>query len=109
MKIMIDKAQSLQGIVRIPSDKAISHRAVIFGALANGQTQVRNWLSAKATRNTVDCMRLLGVDIEVEEDAQGEFYLVVHGKGPNHFIPPNSPLLCGRSATTMRLLMGLLT
>jgi 3-phosphoshikimate 1-carboxyvinyltransferase len=92
----------LGGTVRVPGDKSISHRAVLFGALAEGTTRVHNFLAANDCRATVRVVRALGVT--VEQPAPTE--LVVHGSG--RLTEPSGPLDCGGSGTTMRLLAGIM-
>ncbi len=83
-------------------DKSITHRGIIFGSLARGESLIRGWLDSADTRSTIACVRKLGVTVE-ERDAG----LVVKGRGPEGFEPPEGPLDAGNSGTTMRLLAGL--
>lgn len=71
-------------------------------------TVARNWLNAGVTARMVDCFRALGIEVDVEPTEPGKAKLTVHGKGLYGFSTPSEPLYCGGSATTMRLLMGLL-
>src|SRR4029077_20723379 len=90
---------SLEGSVRVPGDKSISHRALILGSIATGDSQVRGLSPGADVQSTASCMRALGVEIE---DA------VVHGRGMRGLRAAAAPLDCGNSGTTMRLLGGLL-
>lgn len=108
MKLIVYPAKTLRGTVTLPGDKSISHRALILGAMAQGKTTVHNWLNAGVTARMVECIRALGVKVEVEPDGPGRATLTVHGRGLNGLTPPTEPLFCGGSATTLRLLLGLL-
>lgn len=99
----------LSGRCRVPADKAISHRAAILGALAEGTSRVRGFSPAGDCRQTVGALRGLGVRVELAEEEAGPVLhptLLVRGKGWEGLRPPTGPLDCGRSATTMRLLAG---
>ncbi len=93
----------LRGTVRVPADKSISHRAVILGALADGDTRIENFLQSETTRATVKCLRALGAEIE----GPGPNTLMVHGRGLHSLREPGDILFCAGSGTTMRLLAGL--
>lgn len=95
--------QPLQGHCSVPGDKSISHRAVIFGAIAEGRTYIRNFLNGHDCRATVGIMRALGVRIDISNTR-----LVVHGVGLHGLKEPENVLDCDNSGTTMRLLAGLL-
>ncbi|WP_338470084.1 3-phosphoshikimate 1-carboxyvinyltransferase [Niallia sp. XMNu-256] len=94
---------SLTGEITVPGDKSISHRSVMFGAIAEGDTTVTGFLLGDDCLNTVACFRQLGVDIQQTEDK-----LVIHGKGWSGLKEPKEVLDVGNSGTTIRLLMGLL-
>jgi 3-phosphoshikimate 1-carboxyvinyltransferase len=95
----IEPAGALVGHIAVPGDKSISHRAVLIGALCDGDTQVRGFGRSGDTQSTVDAVRTLGV--EVEDVAEDE--LVVKG-GP---LAP-AVIDCGNAGTLMRLLAGIL-
>jgi 3-phosphoshikimate 1-carboxyvinyltransferase len=90
--------------MRVPGDKSITHRAVMLASIADGTTRITNFLAGEDCRATVRCMRQLGVEIEEVSDTS----LIVHGVGLTGLKPPTSPLDCGNSGTTMRLLAGIL-
>ncbi|MCX6046185.1 MAG: 3-phosphoshikimate 1-carboxyvinyltransferase [Chloroflexi bacterium] len=94
----------LIGQCSVPGDKSISHRAIMFGGIAEGKTTVRNFLDGHDCRATVQVMRDLGVEIEVLTPTE----LVVHGRGLDGLQEPNTVLDCANSGTTIRLLTGLL-
>src|SRR6266702_1303652 len=92
----------LQGRLRVPGDKSISHRALIFGALAVGETRISVLLEGADVLNTGNAMRALGS--EVERTGEGEWR--VHGVGVGGFREPSGVLDFGNSATGCRLVMG---
>jgi len=108
LKLIVHPATSLQGNVTLPGDKSISHRTLMLGAMAEGTTVAHNWLNAGVTERMVDCIRALGIAVDVDPTGPGQATLMVEGRGLNGFTEPAQPLFCGGSATTMRLLMGLL-
>ena len=93
----------LKGEVTIPGDKSISHRAVMFGALAKGTTEVTNFLQGADCLSTIDCFRRLGISIENTQDK-----ILVHGKGLHGLSKPDTMLDVGNSGTTTRLIAGIL-
>ena len=101
--IRVQPRGSLGGTVSVPGDKSLSHRAIIFGALANGTSRVRNWLPAGDTLATLDCVRALGVTVE-----QHEQIVTVHGRGLHGLRAPQRALNCVNAGTGMRLLAGVL-
>ncbi|MCB9114393.1 MAG: 3-phosphoshikimate 1-carboxyvinyltransferase [Caldilinea sp.] len=103
-KITITPSSSLTGNCSVPGDKSISHRAVMFGSIAEGETHIRNFLDGGDCRSTIDVMRGLGVQVDVVSPTE----LVVHGRGLDGLQEPANVLDCGNSGTTIRLLTGLL-
>ena len=97
-------AAPLHGDVRVPGDKSISHRAVMFSALADGTSRIRGFLEGEDTRATARIFAQMGVRIEAP--APGE--RIVHGVGLRGLHAPDEMLDCGNSGTAMRLLSGLL-
>jgi 3-phosphoshikimate 1-carboxyvinyltransferase len=92
----------LTGKVRVPGDKSISHRALILGALAVGETRISGLLEGEDVLNTAKAMRALGAKVE----RTGEFAWSVHGVGVAGFARPEAPLDFGNSGTGCRLVMG---
>jgi 3-phosphoshikimate 1-carboxyvinyltransferase len=92
----------LAGKVRVPGDKSISHRALILGALAVGETRVSGLLEGEDVLNTAKAMRALGAQVE----RTGDFAWVVRGVGVAGFAQPQVPLDFGNSGTGCRLVMG---
>jgi 3-phosphoshikimate 1-carboxyvinyltransferase len=93
----------LRGTIEVPGDKSISHRAVIFNALANGEAHITHFLDGADCRSSITCLQALGVLVE----HHGEQVRVV-GKGLHGLREPADLLDCGNSGTTLRLLAGLL-
>ena len=95
---------TLQGSLRVPGDKSISHRALMLGAIAEGDTEIEGFLDGADCLATLAAMRALGVEVENVSPAR----LKVHGRGLYGLRAPTAPLDCGNAGTAMRLLMGLL-
>jgi 3-phosphoshikimate 1-carboxyvinyltransferase len=92
----------LSGKVRVPGDKSISHRALILGALAVGETRISGLLEGEDVLNTAKAMRALGAKVQ----RTGDFAWVVRGVGVAGFAQPETPLDFGNSGTGCRLAMG---
>ena len=103
MELSVKPKDSIKGEIKVPGDKSISHRAVIFGALARGVTKVHGFLPGEDTWRTVECFRKMGIDIQREQDL-----VVIEGKGLKGLQEPEDVLDAGNSGTTARLIMGLL-
>ena len=101
--MIFTKVNSLKGEVAIPGDKSISHRAVMFGSLAEGTTEVTNFLQGADCLSTISCFRKLG--IEIENTSQ---QILIHGKGLHGLTEPSDTLDTGNSGTTTRLISGIL-
>jgi 3-phosphoshikimate 1-carboxyvinyltransferase len=101
---LIYNIQKLEGQLNIPGDKSISHRSIMFGAIAQGTTTVKNFLKGEDCLSTISCFRELGVKIEDNEDT-----IVIHGMGWEHLKEPVNILNVGNSGTTIRLMLGLLS
>ncbi|MCK9487290.1 MAG: 3-phosphoshikimate 1-carboxyvinyltransferase [Dehalococcoidia bacterium] len=97
-------ARALRGEVSVPGDKSISHRALMFNALARGAARVDGFLDSADTRSTIHCLRLMGATIEELEDGG----VLIHGAGRAALHEPDDVLDCGNSGTSMRLLAGIL-
>tara|TARA_B100001093_G_scaffold123326_1_gene115957 strand:+ start:157 stop:1479 length:1323 start_codon:yes stop_codon:yes gene_type:complete len=96
---------SLCGRVRVPGDKSISHRALLFGAIAEGTTTIDGLLPAEDPISTAACLRLMGTSISPIKSDQ---IVTVQGVGLDGLREPAGILDCGNSGTTMRLMLGLL-
>jgi len=97
----------LKGEIAPPPDKSISHRAIFFSALAEGESHITNFLSAADPISTINAFRALGVSIE--KSSSGLIWLTVGGKGLGGLREPSNVIDCGNSGTTMRLLSGVLS
>ncbi len=98
---IISRAKPFKGEITVAADKSISHRAVIFSALAQGESVIKNLLEAEDIQSTCRCMKNLGVDIQERNST-----LVIKGGGLQGLKEPDRVLDCGNSGTTMRLLAG---
>lgn len=109
MEVRITPARRpLQGALRVPSDKSISHRAVLFAAMAEGTSLLEAVLDSADVRSTIAAVRALGAHVEmVAETAEG-LSARVRGWGSAGPSRPDAPIDCGNSGTTARLLMGVL-
>ena len=96
--------RGLTGKIRVPGDKSVSHRSVMFSAIAKGQVRVRNFLEAADCLSTAACMRALGAGVERQADAS----FLVTGVGLHGLKEPHGILDAGNSGTTLRLLLGIL-
>lgn len=99
----IKKINSINGTVEVPGDKSISHRAVMLGALADGDTEIYGFLKGADCLATIDCFRKMGIDIEETDEK-----IIVHGKGLYGLCEPSEMLYTANSGTTTRLLCGIL-
>jgi 3-phosphoshikimate 1-carboxyvinyltransferase len=102
-KKLIHHFQKLEGEITIPGDKSISHRSIMFGAIANGTTTVSNFLKGEDCLSTIECFKELGVKIEEQNDK-----IIIEGKGWDSLSEPIHFLNVGNSGTTIRLMLGLL-
>lgn len=100
----LQPAARVDGRILVPGDKSVSHRAVMFGALARGRTEVTGFLPGEDTLHTAQILRQLGVSIARPADTS----LVIEGVGLHGLRGSHDPLDCGNAGTAMRLLAGLL-
>ncbi|MFD0048593.1 3-phosphoshikimate 1-carboxyvinyltransferase [Actinomycetes bacterium NPDC127524] len=97
------KISSLRGSIKVPGDKSISHRSIMFGSIAEGKTTVENFLPGADCLSTISCFKALGVQIFADGDS-----VSIIGKGLEGLIEPTEQLDVGNSGTTIRLMMGIL-
>lgn len=97
-------ASGLHGELVVPGDKSVSHRAIMFAALADGISRIDGFLEGEDTRATAAAFAQMGVRIDTPSPSQR----VVHGVGLDGLAPPSAPIDCGNAGTGMRLLAGLL-
>ena len=102
-KVLQYNKPSLQGTLTIPGDKSVSHRSVMFGAIASGTTTVEGFLLGEDCLSTIDCFQKLGVQIEVEGTN-----VTIHSPGMDGWQEPTDVLYTGNSGTTTRLMLGIL-
>ncbi len=102
-RIHIRPVDTLRGQVAVPGDKSVSHRALLFTALAEGSSRIRNLAPGADVQSTASVLQALGVSILQEDGA-----VVVQGTGRTGFTSSRGSLDCGNSGTTMRLMMGML-
>lgn len=103
--VLIEQRESLRGEISVPGDKSISHRAILFGSLAKGTTEIDGLLMSEDCLSTIDCFRKMQVSIEILPNKK----VKIHGNGLYGLKPPTSPLNAGRSGTALRLLVGVLS
>jgi 3-phosphoshikimate 1-carboxyvinyltransferase len=101
MKLLVHPGTPLKGTVHVPGDKSLSHRAVLFAALAEGESRIKNFLISGVTRVMLNSLVASGVDWRLNGAE-----LALQGLGLHGFKPAAQPLNCGNSATTIRLLAG---
>ncbi|MFZ0578175.1 MAG: 3-phosphoshikimate 1-carboxyvinyltransferase, partial [Psychrobacillus psychrotolerans] len=94
---------SLKGTIRIPGDKSVSHRSIMFGAIAEGTTTVEGFLQSDDCLSTIDCFQKLGVDITIEGEK-----VTIKSDGIANWKEPGEILYTGNSGTTTRLMLGIL-
>lgn len=92
------------GVVQVPGDKSITHRALILGSLASGRSRIAGALISLDTQSTAECLRRLGIDVPTLRAAG----VTLPGRGLRGFLEPRVRLDCGNSGTTARLLLGAL-
>lgn len=95
------KSSGLSGEAHVPGDKSISHRSLIFGAMAVGETRVTGLLEGQDVLDTAKAMRSFGADVEKQGDTW-----IVQGVGVGGFAEPDHVIDCGNSGTGVRLIMG---
>ncbi|MBR6399843.1 MAG: 3-phosphoshikimate 1-carboxyvinyltransferase [Firmicutes bacterium] len=96
--------ESINAVITVPGDKSVSHRAVMFGSIAKGDTKITGFLTGDDCMSTISCFKKLGIDIETDGEN-----VVVHGKGLHGLTAPTELLDVGNSGTTIRLISGLLS
>ena len=104
MNLLVEPSALASGTVSVPGDKSISHRALMLGAVANGQTTVSGFLAGEDCLATAGALRAMGVTI----DQDGDTEVRIHGVGTDGLRAPAAPLDLGNSGTAMRLFAGLL-
>ena len=98
----------LRATLAVPGDKSISHRSVLFSAMAQGTSNVTGALDSEDVRSSIDAVRALGASVETTTLSAGSLRLAVTGWGSDGPSAPSSPIDAGNSGTTTRLLLGIL-
>ncbi len=101
--MIFTKKSSMKGKISIPGDKSISHRAIMFGSIAEGTTEITNFLQGADCLSTIDCFSKMGVEIENKADK-----VTIKGNGLHGLKAPKEMLDVGNSGTTTRLISGIL-
>ena len=104
MNAVIKPSGKLRGEITVPGDKSISHRSVMLGSIAKGDTRISGFLTGEDCLSTIDCFKKLGIDIEVNGTD-----VTVHGKGLKGLSAPAETLDVVNSGTTLRLMSGILS
>src|SRR5688572_11047676 len=100
---IISPARSLNGVVRPPGDKSISHRYAMLAAVAEGPSQIRNYSSGADCQSTLGTVRALGIGVtKTGSDVE------IQGRGLNGLTAPSDTLDAGNSGSTIRMLSGIL-
>lgn len=99
--LTVHPSRALRGKTTVPGDKSISHRAVLFNSLADGNSTVRGWLPAGDTLATLNAVQSLGIRVERPEPTT----LIIHG---GTYVPPTEPLNLVNAGTGIRLLAGIM-
>ncbi|MFZ5644156.1 MAG: 3-phosphoshikimate 1-carboxyvinyltransferase [Bacillota bacterium] len=105
MEKIIFKSKGLVGNTTVPGDKSISHRAVMIGSIAEGNTHIENFLTGEDCLATMNCFKAMGIEFEGPHDG----FLVVRGKGLDGLMEPEKILDAANSGTTIRLMTGILS
>jgi 3-phosphoshikimate 1-carboxyvinyltransferase len=105
VELILEKVNKLKGNISVPGDKSISHRSLILGSIAQGETRIYNFLNSLDCHKTLECMQALGAEIELGKDNS----VKIKGKGLCGLQEPKDMLDVGNSGTTIRLLTGLLS
>lgn len=103
VRVRVEPAAALRGDLAVPGDKSISHRVLLIGAIAEGETEIEGFGASEDTLATAGAVRALGVNVEIDGDRAR-----VGGVGLHGLRLPQEPLDCGNAGTLMRLLAGIL-
>jgi len=103
MQQRISPASAITGAITLPGDKSISHRYTMISAIADGESRIHNYSTGADCHSTLDCMRALGIDVEVAGTE-----VRIKGKGLDGLRAPTGDLDAGNSGSTIRMLSGIL-
>lgn len=101
---LFNNINKVSGVLTLPGDKSISHRALFFSSMADGKSVIKNLSDGEDVVSTIKCFASLGSEIKKQNNE-----VLVKGRGFKNFIKPENPLDCGNSGTTARLLTGFLS
>ncbi len=101
----IHPAKYIKGTIHVPGDKSISHRSVMFGSIAEGDTRVSGFLMSADCLSTISCFQKMGIEFEIDSESSS---VIIHGKGLKGLQAPSQMLYTGNSGTTTRLISGIL-
>ena len=104
LNLIINNPKKLEGLISIPGDKSITHRAIMLGSLSDGQLKISNSLLSEDCMRTLTAFRELGINIQIDNDA-----VTIFGKGLNGLSETKSQIDAGNSGTMARLLSGILS
>lgn len=103
--MIVEPRNSLRGELSVPGDKSISHRAIVIASLAQGTSEIEGFLLSEDCISTIECFRKMNIGIDILPNSK----IKVHGKGLYGLQQPTSVLDTGRSGTSIRLLLGILS
>ena len=104
LNLIINNPKKLEGLISIPGDKSITHRAIMLGSLSDGQLKISNSLLSEDCMRTLEAFRELGINIQIDDDT-----VTILGKGLNGLSETKSQIYAGNSGTMARLLSGILS
>ena len=104
--VIVERSNALSGIINTPSDKSISHRALILGSLCIGKTKIHNLLLSEDIMSTIGALEQFGANINVNKESG---ITTVHGFGIGGLLQPSKKVYLGNSGTSVRLLIGLMS
>ena len=104
--VIVERSKALSGIINTPSDKSISHRALILGSLCIGKTKIHNLLLSEDIMSTISALEQFGANINVNKESG---ITTVHGFGIGGLLQPSKKIYLGNSGTSVRLLIGLMS
>ena len=107
-KVITPLQGPLHGCIRVPGDKSISHRAVLFSAMAEGTSRLSGVFDSEDVRSSIKAVQQMGAQVNLEKQLDGSLAGGITGWGSDGPRQPEGPIDCGNSGTTARLLMGVL-
>ena len=107
-KVINPLAGPLDGCITVPGDKSISHRAILFSAMAEGTSRLLGVLDSADVRASIEAVQALGAEVSLEKQPDGSLAGGIEGWGAAGPKQPDGPIYCANSGTTARLLMGVL-